>query len=498
MTGEPDAELIATQESRRQILSSTSILGGASLIGLVLSLIRTKVFALLLGPAGVGLLGLLNNLLTSASSLAGLGVSSSGVRLVAADADDPRKVARVRISLFMVTAVLAAVGFGLLWLLREPVARHLLGGTERSSVVAWVGLGVILTMLAASQLALLNGLRRVGDIARLNILSALLGTVVGIGALLLFGDQGLLAFLLAVPLCSFVVGAWLVRRLRLPAARISGREMAHDARKLIGLGTSVMLAQLVVSLGMLAVRNLIEGRTGLASLGQFEAAWLISTVYLGAVLTAMTTDYYPRLTALGDDHEGAAALINDQTRMALWLCGPVCLAMIALAPLATLVLFSPRFTESSAILHWLVVGDVLKVMAWPLGFALLARNDGKAYLLVETIASATFVAAAFLLLPVLGLVATGAAFILMYCAYLPAVRLSLRRHHLFSWDREVRQDATLLLGCAVLTAALCSVDCMLGGATGLLLAAAIGYRNWRRLSALSGGRGWRGILRPGT
>jgi PST family polysaccharide transporter len=329
-------------------------------------------------------------------------------------------------------------------------------------MIGWVAAGVALTMLAASQLALLNGLRKVGDIARLNIFAALLATVVGIAALLLMGERGLLVFVLAVPLCSFLIGAWLVRRLRLPSAAVSGADLMADARKLIGLGA---------------------------------AAWLISTVYLGAVLTAMTTDYYPRLTALADDPVAASALINDQTRMALWLCGPVCLGLIALAPLATLVLFSAEFTQSATILQWLVVGDVLKIMAWPLGFALLARNDGSRYLLVETTAIIVFASAVSVLLPVLDLVGTGAAFILMYCAYLPLVRLCLRRHLAFAWDREVKADAALLLGSAILTASLCSFDPVAGGALGLLLAAALGYRSWQRLRKLSGAAGWRALIR---
>jgi PST family polysaccharide transporter len=290
----------------------------------------------------------------------------------------------------------------------------------------------------------------------------------------------------------------MVRRLALPSARLKPGELLSDTRRLIGLGTLVMLAQLVVSLGMMAVRNTIEGRQGLTALGQFEAAWLISTVYLGAVLTAMTTDYFPRLTALKDDPKAAAALINDQTLMALWLCGPVCVGMIALAPLATLVLFSAEFTQTSAILQWLIVGDVLKILAWPLGFALLARNDGRRYLLVETVAILVFIVAVWFLLPIIGLVATGAAFILMYCAYLPVIRLALVRHLDFTWDREAKADALLLLGSASLAAFLCSHSPLAGGALGLFLAAALAYRSWTRLSRLSGLAGWRGLLRPGT
>lgn len=82
MTDPAKAPPVDPIESRRRILSSTSIMGGASAINLLLSLVRTKVLALVVGPSGIGLLGLLNNLITSAALLAGMGVGTAGVRLV--------------------------------------------------------------------------------------------------------------------------------------------------------------------------------------------------------------------------------------------------------------------------------------------------------------------------------------------------------------------------------------------------------------------------------
>lgn len=41
--------------SYRRILKSTSVIGGASVINIGIGLLRSKVLAVLLGPAGVGL-----------------------------------------------------------------------------------------------------------------------------------------------------------------------------------------------------------------------------------------------------------------------------------------------------------------------------------------------------------------------------------------------------------------------------------------------------------
>ena len=56
------------------------VIGGATSVGMALSLIRIKVLALLLGPIGVGLMGIYINILQTSTQLAGLGLGQSGVR----------------------------------------------------------------------------------------------------------------------------------------------------------------------------------------------------------------------------------------------------------------------------------------------------------------------------------------------------------------------------------------------------------------------------------
>ena len=68
--------------SYRQILRSSSIIGGASVINIVVGLLRIKVAAVLFGPSGVGLIGLLTNLASTASAVAGLGFGNVGTRQI--------------------------------------------------------------------------------------------------------------------------------------------------------------------------------------------------------------------------------------------------------------------------------------------------------------------------------------------------------------------------------------------------------------------------------
>lgn len=489
---------MSEQASTRRILSATSVLGGASLITLLLSVVRTKAFALLLGPTGVGLLGLINNLLNSGTILAGLGVSTSGVRsLSAADARGERQsIGETRTVLLSFHAFLAFVVIAVFWIFQRPIGIHFLGDVSRASFVVWVGLGVGLSLIAGAQIAILNGLRRISDFARVQVWSALLATAIGVAAVWIWGEEAILVFVLAVPLSSLVVASWFVAELKIRLVKVGARAIAIQAVRLAKLGVLFMLAQLVISLGFLAVRARIESQFHTVALGIFESAWLLSSVYLGAVLTAMTTDYYPRLSGLADDDLATATLVNDQTRIALWLCAPVCVSLIGLAPVAIYVLFSAEFSAAAEILRWLVVADIMKVMAWPLGFVLLARHDGRGYLALQTMANLAMVSVVWLGLAKIGLVASSLGILVMYCVYVPLGRAFIRRHLDFDWDRSLKIDAALSFSAAVTTAVVATVHPVAGGLAGLSLGAALAVRSWGRLRKLVGSDGWRAILRP--
>ena len=479
---------MSEENSYRQILRSTSIIGGASVVNILVGLLRTKVVAVLLGPAGLGLIALLQSLMNTATAIAALGFANVGTRQIAESMGrgDPTAVAAARRALFWGTLLLAIVGAAGFWLLRGVLASDVLKTPSLSGDVGWLALGVALTVAAGSQGALLNGLRRIGDIARVSIASALLSTVLGVGALLLWGKHGMLVFVLATPLASFLFSHIYVARLgRLRAPRTPLPKLAAQWTTLARLGLAFMLSGVVVTAGQLIVRAMINSNLGPAALGHFQASWAISMTYIGFVLGAMGTDYYPRLTAAIHDHATVNRLVNEQTEVALLLAGPVFLAMLGLAPWVIDLLYSSRFEVAAQILRWQILGDILKVASWPLGFILLAAGDGRAFLWSESVAMAAFAGLVWLGLLVLGIQAAGVAFLGMYVLYLPLVHWLARRRTGFSWDRRVIMQLLVLVASALVVFAIAAWSVWGGAALGVAASMLLGIQGLARLGHMA-------------
>lgn len=472
--------------SQQSTLRAIGLMGSASAANLVIGLVRMKIVALLVGAAGVGLLGIFQNFMTAAAALGGLGLATAAPREIAAQsaANGPAGEALAKRAV-----VTASVGLGLLsailiFVLRNPIASAVFGSVSYGSAIAWLGIGVGLSIIYAGQSGLLSGLQRIGDLAQVTLFGAVLGSIVGVAAIWLIPAAGILIYVISAPAAAVVVAALYALRLpRLARSNADGASLVGIWRDLITLGVATMAGSFVAAAGPLLVRIAIGDRMGLHELGLFQASWSLAAVYLAIVLQAMSADYFPRLTRDIDDPAAATAAVNAQTKIALLLGGPVILAIMGGAPLILHLLYASEFQAAASMLRWQMLGDVLKLMSWPLGFVLLASRRGMVFLAVELLGTAVFVGGTLLLLERFGFVAAGVSYALMYAIYLPALFAICRRQIGFSWEGRVLRDAALLFATAGLVLLIASYGDWPGIVAGGLSASVFGVRALAHLRA---------------
>lgn len=403
-----------SHRSYSQILRATSIIGSASVAKVVIGMARMKVLALLLGPAGVGLAGIYTNIMNTAGTFVGCGLGSSGVRQIAASSGDLQTLSAVRKTLWYANITLGMAGMAAVWFLRHMLSQWVFGDADHSAEIGWLGLGVLFTLILGSQTALLQGMRLLGDQARVSVIGTFLSSVVAVIIVYLLGYRGIVPFVLAVPLVSAMVAFMYTSRIPRPLHIDEGRTMRQQLLLMLRLGFVFMATALMQNLVQLFIRSLVARDLGLEATGHFQAAWIISMTYIGFVLGAMSADYYPKLTAVIGDRDVANRLVNQQTHVALLLAGPAILGMLTFSPWIIHLLYAPAFHPAGEILRWQVMGDLIKIFSWPMGFILLARGDGGVFLVAEAVWSLSYVMIVWLLLPQHGLIIAGVSYLIAY------------------------------------------------------------------------------------
>lgn len=410
------------------------VVGGAQAVNIAISIVRMKVLAVLLGPAGIGLLSIYNNFQGMVANTAGLGMGSSGVRQIAITKGEERELSKVRRVLMTAHLIQGVAAMLAVWLLRVPIAVWLLGDTVYATEVGLIGVAVLLALLSTAQTTLLQGLRRIGDLGRVTVLGALSATVVGLGAVWIFEEPGLIWFLLVQPLGTLAVALYFTHRLPpLTSRRPTRSEIWQVWKPMAKLGMVFMLGGLATTVTLLLIRSRITQELGLDAAGQFAAAWGITITYVGFLLSAMSADYFPRLTEIITDRAAATKLMNDQVQLGLAIGGPVLLLLVGLAPWVIQLLYSPAFAPAATLLQWQTVGNVFKLASWALSFSIVAAARGKTHFAMEISFNIVFLGVAWILLPSLGLNSTAVAFLLAYIVYFGVVSILAHRLNGFRW-----------------------------------------------------------------
>jgi len=421
-----------------RVLRATALVGGSSLLNIAVGVLRTKAMALLLGPSGVGLIALYGSIVDLMQSIAGMGIQNSGVRQIAAavGSSDIDRIRRTGAVLRRTALGLGVVGGLGLIMLAGPVSRLTFGSSSETRAVALLSVAVLCRELAAGQTALIQGMRRIGELARLNVLSALSAALVSIPIVYFWGRRGVVLSIVCAAGASLAVAAWYGRRVKLRNVRMSVGDFRRDAGQLLSLGIAFMATGFLTMGAAYVIRILVLRRVGVEAAGLYQAAWALGGLYVGFILQAMGADFYPRLTGVATDRKVANEMVNEQARISLLLAGPGVIATLTLAPMVITFFYSPEFAQAIRILRWVCLGMTLRVVAWPLGFIIVANGMQNVMIGTEVAAAIVHVGLAWILLRAIGLEGAGAAFFGLYVWHGVLIYAIVRRVTAFRWSPE--------------------------------------------------------------
>ncbi len=405
--------------SYRQILKSTSVIGGSSLVAMAIRMVRTKFVAVLLGPAGVGLMGLYLAVTAMVGTVSAMGIGTSGVRQIAEahGTGDEDRLARTVKALRRTVWITGFLGMAFMILASPFLSTISFGSPDHFSAMAILGVTILLANITSGQACLLQGTRRINDLARAGIIGTINGTVISIPCYYFWGQKGIVPSLILISGATLITSWWYARRVSINRLAMTRREIREVAIAVLRSGAPFMLAALLIALSGYIVRVLLIRQFGLEGAGIWQAAFILSSVLVNFLLSAMGTDYYPRLSAMAHDDQGINESVNTQTEIAMLLAVPGLMASIIFAPLVITIFYSGRFDASADILRWSVYGVFARVISWPLEFIMLARGMGKTYFCSEIFSNLFYVAAIWYCIKWWDLTGTGVAFMLMYFVY---------------------------------------------------------------------------------
>ncbi|SHG59930.1 O-antigen translocase [Flavobacterium johnsoniae] len=401
------------EKSHKQILKSTGIVGGSQIASILIGIIRTKIVAVLLGPVGIGYIGVLQNIIDLVRQTTGFGINFSGIKDVAESnaTNDNLKISRA-IKILKTWAFWTGIlGTVLTIIFCVPLSNYSFGSSSYAISIAIISVTILIASISGGQLALLQGLRKINLMAKASFYGAVLSTIITIPMYWMFGIDGIVPGMVLTSLGSLVLSWWYTKDIKLEKINLSIKETFKDGSKMARLGFFITITGILATITLYIVRSYLLKKMNINAVGCFQACWTISTLYLGIILNAMLADFFPRLTEVNKDDKLVNRLINEQLEIAFLIASPMIVFLIVFAHLIVTVLYSKEFIIAIPILQWLIAGTFFTIVSWPLGVMFLAKSKGIYSFLSETLWNATFITMLYLGWDIYGFSIVGYSFV---------------------------------------------------------------------------------------
>lgn len=444
----PAAEFATFQKSSYgQILKTSAWIGGSSVLGIGIGMIGTKAMAVMLGPAGFGLMGLYGSIIDLALAVASVGIGSSGVRQIAESVGkgDHACMARTAVVLRRTAVVLGILGALLLVGFAGPLSTLTFGSDRHAGAIALLGLAVFFRLVSMGQGALIHGLRRIRDLAVMGLLGAFLGTLVSIVLVYFLGEQGVAPSLVAAAAMTLLISWWYSRKVNIGYPAMTRAEVRQEVASLLKLGFAFMVSGILMMAAAYVVRAIVLRLHGLEAAGLYSAAWTLGGLYVGIILQAMGADFFPRLISVAEDNPQFNRLVNEQTQVSLLLAGPGVIATLTFAPLVIMLFYSAKFYEAVEVLRWFCLGVALRMITWSMGFIIVAKNRKAIFLATDVAWILVNLSLTWFCVKAFGLHGTGMAFFGSYVFHGLMIYPIARSLSGFHWSAANRKTGLLFL-----------------------------------------------------
>lgn len=377
--------MIQKKESYKSIIKATSLFGGVQFIQLLVNLIRAKFIALLLGPTGMGISNLYLSSTTMLSNIVGLGLNFSAIRdiSIAAETKDERKLSHI-ISIFKNwTWATGLLGVIVTIIFAPILSKITFGNKEYTWAFIWLSITLLLNALTKSNIAILQGLRKLRETAKSSVIGSLVGLFTSIPLYYFFDTKGIIPAIILASITIYIVSAIYTKKIKLVKKQASATESLTTGFEMVKLGAVMMISVFLGTLVTFIINAFIRYKGGFADVGLYQAGLSITNQFIGLVFASMGSDFFPRLSAISDDNTKVREMVNQQAEIVLLIAAPLLVALLVSAPLIIRILLSTEFYPIIDFVRWLALGMLFKAATYSIGYIAFAKGDKKVFFLFD-------------------------------------------------------------------------------------------------------------------
>ena len=443
--------MLEKQSSYRQIMKATSLFGGVQAFNILISIVRSKFVAVLLGPAGMGIMGLLNSTINLIGGITNFGLGTSAIKDISAAnfTGNNQRIALIVTVLKRLVWITGILGMFVTLILSPWLSQLTFGNKNYTIAFIWISVTLLLSQLSSGQMVILQGMRKLKQLAKANLLGSSLGLITTLPLYYFWHIDGIVPAIIASSVVSLVL-AWLFgRKVSIEPVEVTQKQTLTEGKNMLQMGFLISLSGIMGVGASYVLSIFISHNGGVSQVGLYNAGFAIINTYVALIFNAMATDYYPRLSAVGHDNKLCQQAINQQAEIALLILAPILIVFFVFINWVVILLYSKQFLPVNTMIYWAALGMFFKAASWSIAFIFLAKGTSKLFFWNELIANLYTLGLNVLGYHSWGLTGLGISFAVCYLLYLIQVYLISRMKFDFSFDTAFIKIFAIQFGLAI-------------------------------------------------
>ncbi len=427
------------KNSVKQSLKNTGLVGGSQVITIIIGLVRTKFIAVLLGPSGIGLIQLFTSTISLVQSISGFGIGFSGIKDISESisSGNSENTAKTFLSIKRWSLFTALIGVIATVLLSKKLSILTFGNGDYWIEISILSITVLLTNISAGYGALIRGARQMNYFARISIFNALFGALIAIFLYFFFGERGIVPVLISVGIINLILNYFYANKIILPKVTVSFTSSYKKGLDMVKLGLFTVITGFMAQLSLYYARVSININLGSEEVGYYAVATTLAVTYMSLIFTAMSADYFPKLSAINNDNKALNVAVLEQTKIILLLGTPLIITMFTFSEFIISILYTDEFKAAMPLLLWMLLSVFLRLIGFPIGYVFLAKGKSKIFVFTQTIWNVLFVVLVYLGWKFQGaLVGVGVAFTASYAIGVMINIFLIKRITMLKYDRK--------------------------------------------------------------
>jgi len=399
----------------------------------------------------MGISGLLTSTTGFISGLTGFGLGTSAVKNVsAANATGNKTRISIVVTVFRrLVWITGLLGMIVTIVLSPWLSKITFGNKDYTFAFILISVTLLINQISSGQSVLLRGTHRIKELAKSGMAGSLLGLLFTIPLYYFLRLKGIVPGIIISSIVALILTWYYSSKINIEKVYVSKARTVAEGKDMIKMGFMISLSGLI-SLGVsYLVRIYISNTGGLDQVGLYNAGFAIINTYVGLVFTAMSTDYYPRLSAVAHSNEKSKEVINQQAEIALLVLAPIIMVFLVFINWVVIILYSTKFIPVNDMIHYAALGMFFKAASWSVAFIFLAKGASQLFFWNELIGNIYVLALNLIGYKFWGLTGMGISFMAGYLVYLLQVFAVTRGKYNFNFTSAFYKIFSLQLGLAL-------------------------------------------------